>query len=138
MRSRIVISTLLLMLAGISVAAQSRMFIYTMVSLGDTWSGGVRIVVDMGTPQEKKTGFNYNCIKDSNGKDKTFNTRIAALNWLAKDGWELFDPHTNIDSTFLMRKDVSGMSEEQVQTFLSKYNIGPSGTRARNQGNKQN
>ena len=133
MRSRIVISTLILMLATISVAAQIRTFIYTRVSLDDTWSG-FKIVVDMGTPQEKNTGFNYNCIKDTNGKDKTFNTRIAALNWLAKDGWELFDPHTNIDSTFLMRKNVSGMNEEQVQTFLSKYNIGPSGTRARIKG----
>ena len=41
------------------------------------------------------------------------------------DSTKLVKPSSRIDSTFIMKRDVSGMNETQVQAFLSRYNIGP-------------
>ena len=126
-----IITAFTLLIIALPLVAQVRTYIYSKVNIANSWSG-IKLYVDMGTPQEKVLNFNYNCIKDNDGKDKIFNTKMAALNYLAKDGWDLFNPSTNIDSTFLMRRDVSGMNEEQIQNFLSKYRIGPSGSKAKN------
>ena len=128
MKHKIIIAALTLLIIALPLAAQVRTYIYSKVNIVNSWSG-VKLYVDMGTPQEKVLNFNYNCIKGADGRDMIFNTKMAALNYLAKDGWNLFNPNTNIDSTFLMRRDVSGMNEEQIQDFLSKYRIGPSGSK---------
>lgn len=130
MKHRVIISALTIIITILPLAAQIRTYIYSKVTLVNSWSG-IKLEVDMGTPQERIPNFNYNCIKSPDGKDMIFNTKMAALNYLAKDGWNLFNPSTNIDSTFLMRRDVSDMDEEQIQDFLSKYRIGPSGSKVK-------
>lgn len=127
MKKAILASALLILVCS-QIFSQNRKYIYAELDIIASWTtNGYRLAVDMGTPQETDSDFRYNCIKDSDGKDMVFNTKINAVNWMARDGWELLDNCRNIDSTFIMKKDVSGMTEEQVNRFLSGYRIGPSG-----------
>ena len=110
------------------LTAQNRKFIYAELRIVSGWDNNVKLAVDMGTRQEKYYSLSNNYIKDSDGNDMKFNTPMSAVNWLAKDGWELGDNCSSIDSSFIMKKDVSGMTENQVQEFLSRYRIGPAGS----------
>ena len=128
MKKTVILSALMFISMLISISAQDRKFIYAQFEISYTWTNnGVKLIADMGTPQEKIPTFDCNYLKDSDGNDKVFNTPMGAVNWLARDGWELGENCTGIDTTkFMMRKDVSGMSDAQINDFLSRYIIGPS------------
>lgn len=128
MKKTVLLSTLMFLSMFISLSAQNRSFLYAQFEISYSWSNnGVKLIVDMGTPQEKLQTFGYNYLKDKDGSDKIFNTPMGAVNWLARDGWELGENCTGIDTTsFMMKKDISGMSDAQVNEFLSRYIIGPS------------
>ena len=124
MKRRLLLSALTLLALTVSLRAQDRRFVYMQVEIV-YYGPGFRVVADLGTPSEKVLQFNYNYLKDDADTPFCFNTKMAAVNWLAKDGWVLNDHCSRIDSTFIMKRDVSGMNETQVQAFLSRYNIGP-------------
>ncbi len=124
MKHRLLLLALTFLALTVSLRAQDRRFVYMQVEIV-YYGPGYRVVADLGTPSEKVLQFNYNYLKDDADTPFCFNTKMAAVNWLAKDGWVLNDHCSRIDSTFIMKRDVSGMNETQVQEFLSRYNIGP-------------
>lgn len=124
MKRRLLLLALTFLALTVSLRAQDRRFVYMQVEIV-YYGPGYRVVADLGTPSEKVLQFNYNYLKDDADTPFCFNTKMAAVNWLAKDGWVLNDHCSRIDSTFIMKRDVSGMNETQVQAFLSRYNIGP-------------
>ncbi|MBS1731023.1 MAG: DUF4177 domain-containing protein [Bacteroidetes bacterium] len=60
------------------------------------FSNKVTIDIDFG---EARGLFQTNKVKDENGKSKTFNTVIDALNYLGKDGWRLVNAFPISNST---------------------------------------
>ncbi len=116
MKRRLLLSALTFLVLTISLRAQDRRFVYMQVEIV-YYGPGYRVVADLGTPSEKVLQFNYNYLKDDTDTPFCFNTKMAAVNWLAKDGWVLNDHCSRIDSTFIMKRDVSGMNETQVQVY---------------------
>lgn len=96
-----------------------RSYIYCEVDLQHKGGNRYEIVVDYGQHDNKlfpKT-LNDACMLPP------FNSEMAAINWMSRNGWELFlfNPHIN-DGTgndkYIMRMDVTGLTEEEINQRL--------------------
>lgn len=90
MKRRLLLLALTFLALTVSLRAQDRRFVYMQVEIV-YYGPGYRVVADLGTPSEKVLQFNYNYLKDDADTPFCFNTKMAAVNWLAKDGWVLND-----------------------------------------------
>lgn len=110
---------ILCMTAAAAQEQTSKSYIYCEVDLVHIGGGRYEIVVDYGQHDNKlfpKT-LNDKCLIPA------FNSEMAVINWMSRNGWELFlfNPHINDGSgndKYIMRMDVTGLTEEEINQRL--------------------
>lgn len=93
------------------------------VGIGKMLSNKVNVQIDFG---QASGMFEDTRLKDENGKAVKFNSMVDAMNWMGNDGWEFAQAYvisTGQQNVYhwLLKKDVSKLSEEEKQELLSKF-----------------
>lgn len=109
---------------------EQREYIYCSVDFINSPVGRCEIIVDFG--QQIKKLFS-DTVNDRRFMGQ-FNSEMAAINWMSRNGWELFmhNPHINEGTSnikYVMRMDVTGMTEEQINSKLAMFVFPTTGVR---------
>jgi hypothetical protein len=83
--------------------------------------------LDIGKDYKVASVWKYNCLVDDKGMDIRFRSPMDALDYLGRQGWELVSYGNETEDsreTYLLKKETTGMSDEQVEKFLSQYHSG--------------
>ena len=111
-------------LIGSAVAQvdEQREYIYCTVDFSDNPNRKCEIFVDFGQHMKKLLPDTVNDRRLMG----QFNSEMAAINWMSRNGWELFmfRPHMSEGSSYIryvMRMDVTGMTEEQINSKLTMF-----------------
>ena len=70
-----------------------------MVAIGNMLSNKVSITIDYGQSVKWSKGKNSSVIKDAKGKVKSFNSVIAAINFMENNGWDYYDAYVLTEET---------------------------------------
>ncbi|MBQ6878781.1 MAG: hypothetical protein IJN52_01080 [Bacteroidales bacterium] len=116
--------------SAIAQTAEQREYIYCTVDFSDNPNRKCEIFVDFGQHMKKLLPDTVND-KRLMGQ---FNSEMAAINWMSRNGWELFmyRPHMSEGSSYIryiMRMDVTGMTEEQINSKLTMFVMPTEGVR---------
>lgn len=99
-----------------------RDYIYCKVDFNNNQHTKCEILVDFGQYEKKLLP---NTVNDKRLMGP-FNSEMAAINWLSRNGWELYmyRPYINEGDSavfFIMRMDVTGLTEEQINSRLTMF-----------------
>lgn len=101
---------------------EQQSYIYCKVSIVYmTVRGKCDIYVDFGQFESKLLRDTMNMTCDM----KEFNSEMAALNWLSRNGWELFqysqvmDPEESNPARYIMRMNVTGLTEAEINERIA-------------------
>lgn len=92
---------------------QTPQFAYCeLVGISKFMSTKVSIVVDFGQADKDKR------LKDENGKAKTFNSMVDALNYMGSQGWEFVQAYAVTEGSqnvyhFLLKKEINKLTTEE-------------------------
>ena len=108
--------------SAVAQVAEQREYIYCTVDFSDNPNRKCEIFVDFGQHMKKLLPDTVNDIRLMG----QFNSEMAAINWMSRNGWELFmyRPHMSEGSSYIryvMRMDVTGMTEEQINSKLTMF-----------------
>lgn len=124
-KSRLMI-LLIMSFATLPMSAQIRTFIYAHAETmwENNYRGTYTLILDIG--QASKSGWKFNTLLDEKGNPKVFNSQMDALNELGSQGWEVITCGADKDGdvrNFYLKKETTGMTKEEIKTFLSQYCI---------------
>ncbi|NDW08396.1 hypothetical protein [Dysgonomonas sp. 520] len=113
------LTTILFSIFFISVFAQNGdSYVYCeLVGTGKFLSSKVNVQVDYGQETSYWKGVAY--LKDENGKNKSFNSMVDAMNFMGKQGWEFVQAYvvtTNNQNVYhwLLKKSISENDLDKV------------------------
>ena len=113
--------------------AQNKTFVYVRAQTmkKEVYSLECQLVLDLGKPYKTTSLSGYFCLIDDKGVDIRFNSPADALNFLGKQGWELVAYTQETEDaleTYILKKETTGMTDEQIDTFLLQYKLGDAKT----------
>ena len=116
--------------SAVAQVAEQREYIYCTVDFSDNPNRKCEIFVDFGQHMKKLLPDTVNDRRLMG----QFNSEMAAINWMSRNGWELFmyRPHMSEGSSYIkyvMRMDVTGMTEEQINSKLTMFVMPTEGVR---------
>lgn len=108
--------------SAVAQVAEQREYIYCTVDFSDNPNRKCEIFVDFGQHMKKLLPDTVNDRRLMG----QFNSEMAAINWMSRNGWELFmyRPHMSEGSSYIryvMRMDVTGMTEEHINSKLTMF-----------------
>lgn len=111
-----------LIFSGAAMAQSNETYIYCKAGFYFSISGKCDLVVDYGQYDGKLVPKSVN---EKSGV-RTFNSEMAAINWLSMNGWELhmYRPRINDETDYeryILRMNVTGMSEEEINKRLAIF-----------------
>ena len=115
---------------GGAEAQEQREYIYCLVDFKNTPQSKCEMFVDFGQYEKKLLPDTVN----DKRLMRQFNSEIAAINWMSRNGWELYiySPYINEGDSnvkYIMRMDITGMTEEQINSKLTMFVMPTEGVR---------
>lgn len=111
-----------LMFSSATMAQNNETYIYCKARFYFTLTGRCDLVVDYGQFNGKMIPTSVNEMVGL----KSFNSEMAAINWLGINGWELlmYRPRLSDDTDYeryILRMNVTGLSEEEINKRLAIF-----------------